>query len=486
MKFSSRIFTLGLLSASLLSSAALVLPITAPAHADIVGLDATKSLNPLVEKVMPAVVSVEVKLSSNAVADASDTPKGQVPPELKDFFDQFPGFKFKNAPQQHGGGGGGRALGSGFVLSADGYVVTNNHVVKDAENVKLTFSTGESYDAKVVGTDAKTDLALLKITSDKSFPHVDFAKTDAKVGDTVMAVGNPFGLGGSVTRGIISARGRDIGSGPYDDFLQIDASINKGNSGGPTFNLDGEVIGINTAIYSPSGGSVGIGFAIPAATASSVIDILKAGDHKVTRGWLGIQIQPVSADIADTMGLSGTKGALVADFAAKSPALKSGLKSGDVIVKVDDAIVETDRDLAKLIGKLAPGKDVKLSVMRDGKAETVTVTLGTLPVEKQAMNGAGDNNNVAPAESKALSGLGLQVLPVSGGKGVKVTKVDPKSDAADVGLKEGDVILKIQGQEVSDQASVDNALKKVAGKKVLLLVKTADGQSFITLKKSNG
>jgi len=427
-------------------------------------------------------VSVEVKLAGNAVDEGGDALNGQMPPDLKNFFDQFPGFKFKNQPQK---GGGGRALGSGFVLSSDGYVVTNNHVVKDAETVKLTFNTGESYDAKVVGTDQKTDLALLKIKADKTFAHVDWAKTEAKVGDTVMAVGNPFGLGGTVTRGIISARGRDIGNGPYDDFLQVDAAINKGNSGGPTFNLDGEVVGINTAIYSPSGGSVGIGFAIPAATAASVIESLKSGDHKVTRGWLGVQIQPVSADIAESLGLSGTKGALVADFAAKSPALKSGIKSGDVIVKVDDVAVDSDRDLAKLIGKLAPGKEVKISVIRDGKPETVTVTLGSLPTEKAAMNGAGEGT-AAPADTAAVASLGLSVAPAPGGKGVKVTKIDPKSDAADVGLKEGDVILKIQGQDVADQASVDAALKKAAGKKILLLVKTADGQTFITLKKNNG
>ncbi|MEO9168322.1 MAG: Do family serine endopeptidase, partial [Aestuariivirga sp.] len=456
-----------------------------PAYADIAGLDATKSLNPLVEKVMPAVVSVEVKLSDKAVADAGveqGQQDGQMPPDLKNFFDQFPGFKFR-APPQHNGGG--RALGSGFVLTSDGYVVTNNHVVKDADNVKLTFQDGTSYDAKVIGTDQKTDLALLKINSTKTFPHVDFAKTEAKVGDTVMAVGNPFGLGGTVTRGIISARGRDIGSGPYDDFLQIDASINKGNSGGPTFNLDGEVVGINTAIYSPSGGSVGIGFAIPAATAENVIDLLKSGDHKVTRGWLGVQIQPVSADIAESLGLSGTKGALVADFASKSPALKAGIKSGDVIVKVDDAAVDSDRDLAKIIGGIAPGKEVKIAVIRDGKPETVSVTLGTLPVENVAMNAAPD---AAPAvnEGHALAGLGLQVVPAADGKGVKVIKIDPKSDAADIGIKEGDVILKIQDQDVTDQASVESALKKATGKKVLLLVKTADGQSFVTLQKSNG
>ncbi len=480
MKFVPRVFTLGLLSASLLTSAALVMPIVAPARADIPGLDATRSLNPLVEKVMPAVVSVEVKLASTAVDEGGDSLQGQVPPELKNFFDQIPGFKFKNPPSR----GSGRALGSGFILSADGYAVTNNHVVKDAATVKLVFQNGESFDAKVVGTDQKTDLALLKIDSNKSFAHVDWAKKEAKVGDTVMAVGNPFGLGGSVTKGIISARGRDIGNGPYDDFLQVDAAINKGNSGGPTFNLDGEVVGINTAIYSPSGGSVGIGFAIPAATAANVIESLKAGDHKVTRGWLGVQIQPVSVDIAETMGLVGTKGALVADFAAKSPALKAGLKSGDVIVKVDDTDVESDRDLAKLIGKLTPGKDVKLSVVRDGKPETITVSLGTLPTEKQAA-AAGDNVT-PPVESAAITGLGLQLAPVSGGKGVKVTKVNPKSNAADVGLKEGDVILKVAGQDVTDQASVDAALKKATGKKVLLLVKTTDGQTFITLSKNNG
>ena len=485
MKFSSRIFTLGLLSASLLSSVAIVLPMAAPAYAEIAGLDATKSLNPLVEKVMPAVVSVEVKLSDKALAEAGGDggPEGQMPPDMKQFFDQFPGFKFK-APPQHNGGG--RALGSGFVLTADGYVVTNNHVVNDAETVKVTFQDGSSYDAKVVGTDQKTDLALLKIDSNKTFAYVNFAKADAKVGDTVMAVGNPFGLGGTVTRGIISARGRDIGSGPYDDFLQIDASINKGNSGGPTFNLDGEVIGINTAIYSPSGGSVGIGFAIPAATASNVIDLLKSGDHKVTRGWLGVQIQPVSADIADSLGLSGTKGALVADFAAKSPALKAGLKSGDVIVKVNDVEVDTDRDLAKLIGGIAPGKEVKLSIIRDGKPETVSVTLGTLPIEKVAMMNSTTDTPPAVNEGHALPGLGLQVVPATDGKGVKVTKIDPKSNAADIGIKEGDVILKIQGQDVTDQASVESALKKATGKKVLLLMKTAEGQSFVTLEKSSG
>jgi len=483
------LLTAGLLTASVFGTGLVALPPAQLARADVAGLDPNRSLNPLVEKVMPAVVSVEVKLGANAPsedqADNGDGFNGQIPPELKHFFDQFPGFKFKAPNGQQHSQGGGRALGSGFVLTADGYVVTNNHVVEDATSVKVSFQNGDDYDATVIGTDPKTDLALLKIKSDKSFPHVDFAKTEAKVGDTVMAVGNPFGLGGTVTRGIISAHHRDIGNGPYDDFLQVDAAINKGNSGGPTFNLDGEVVGINTAIYSPSGGSVGIGFAIPAATASTIIDNLKT-NHKITRGWLGVQIQPISADIADSMGLSGTKGALVADLTAKSPAVKAGIKSGDVILKVDDTEIASDRDLAKVIAGMQPGKDVNLSIIRDGKPQTVTVTLGTLPTDKAQLASADQGSGAAgaPDTGTGLSAYGLEVQGLGAGKGVKITKIDPNSAAADLGLKEGDVILKIAGQDVSDKASVEQALKKVTGKKALVLVKTPDGQNFVTITKN--
>jgi serine protease Do len=477
------LLTAALLSASVMTSAIVAFPPAQMAHAEaIAGLDATKSLSPLVEKVMPSVVSVEVKLGDK-VTDTAENGGGdgqdQLPPGLKDFFNQFPQFKNR---MPHNPQGGGMALGSGFVLSADGFVVTNNHVVADATSVKVKFQNGDSYDATVIGTDPKTDLALLKIKSDKSFPHVDFAKTEAKVGDYVMAVGNPFGLGGTVTQGIISARGRDIGNGPYDDFLQIDASINKGNSGGPTFNLEGDVIGINTAIYSPSGGSVGIGFAIPASTASNVIESLKT-NHKVTRGWLGVQIQPVTADIAESLHLDGTKGALVSDLTERSPALKAGLKPGDTIVKVNDVEINDDRDLAKVIGKVSPGTDVKLAIIRDGKAETITVTLGTMPTEAPQMANAdqGDVTPVAP-----LAAFGLSVEPGANGKGVKITKIDPKSSAAESALKEGDTILKIAGSDVSDQKSVDAALKKAGDKKVLLLVKTTQGQTFVTLNKAKG
>lgn len=464
------LFTAGLLGATVLTST--LIAVSAPAvHAEqIANLNPTQSLAPLVDKVMPSVVSVEVKFSD--VAATADGAPDQIPPQLKDFFDQFPQFKNRGseAPQ-----GGGMALGSGFVLTADGYVVTNNHVVKDADTVAVTFQNGDKFDAAVIGTDPKTDLALLKIKSDKSFPHVVFAKTEAKVGDWVMAVGNPFGLGGTVTSGIISARGRDIGSGPYDDYLQIDASINKGNSGGPTFNLEGDVIGINTAIFSPTGGSVGIGFAIPASTAANVIESLKT-NHTVTRGWLGVQIQPVTADIAESMGLENAKGALISDLTAGSPALKAGLKSGDTILRVDGANISDARDLAKVIAQLAPGKKVDLSIIRDGKPQTISVTLAAMPTDPKMASAAVD----APSKN-GLADYGLTVAPADDGAGVKVTNVDPNSSAAEKGVKKGDVILEVAGTPVNDAEAVSGALKKATGNKVLMLLRNTEGQHFVAL-----
>jgi serine protease Do len=467
------LFTAGLLGATVLTSTLIVVPPQLVHAEQMAPIDPTRSFAPLVERVMPSVVSVEVKFSNAAATldDKGGVAPDQIPPGLKDFFDQFPQFKNRmpQAPE-----GGGVALGSGFVITSDGYVVTNNHVVKDADTVSVTFQGGDTYDASVVGTDPKTDLALLKIKSDKTFPHVNFTSTEAKVGDWVMAVGNPFGLGGTVTSGIISARGRDIGSGPYDDFLQIDASINKGNSGGPAFNLSGEVIGINTAIFSPSGGSVGIGFAIPASTAASVIDSLKA-NHKVTRGWLGVKIQPVTADLAESMGLENAKGALISDLTTGSPALKAGLKSGDTILKVDGADVADARDLAKIIARVAPGKKVDLSIIRDGKPMTVAVTLDVMPSDPQMAS--------APAAelNKGLDSYGLQVAPADDGAGVKILKIDPNSAAAELGVKEGDVILEVAGHEVNDSSAVTKALQDAKGKKVLMLVRNAEGQRFVAL-----
>ncbi len=466
------LFTAGLLGATVLTSTLIAVPTQPVQAAQIANLNPSQSLAPLVEKVMPSVVSVEVKFADAAANLDGEGDTNEIPPQLRDFFNQFPQFKNRSPQAPHGRGAG---LGSGFVLTADGYVVTNNHVIQDAAEVSVTFQGGEKFDATVIGTDPKTDLALLKIKSDKSFPYVEFAKTEAKVGDWVMAVGNPFGLGGTVTSGIISARGRDIGSGPYDDFLQIDASINKGNSGGPTFNLEGEVIGINTAIFSPSGGSVGIGFAIPASTAENVIESLKT-NRKVTRGWLGVQIQPVTADIAEGMGLENAKGALISDLTAGSPALKAGLKSGDTILKVEGAEISDPRDLAKVIAQIAPGKKIDLAIIRDGKPQIISVILDAMPTDPKMASAA-----VAEPAKDGLKDYGLEVAPADDGAGVKVTKVDPNSSAAEKGVKEGDVILEVAGTEVNDAGAVASALKNATGNKVLLLVRSSEGQRFVAL-----
>ena len=273
--------------------------------------------------------------------------------------------------------------GSGFFISADGYAVTNNHVVDHAKSVQVTTDDGTIYTAKVIGTDPKTDLALIKVDGKKDFPFVKFADQTPRIGDWVVAVGNPFGLGGTVTAGIVSARGRDIGAGPYDDYIQIDAPINKGNSGGPAFDVNGNVIGVNTAIFSPSGGSVGIGFDIPADTAKMVVAQLKDKGH-VTRGWIGVQIQPVTPSIADSLGMKKAEGALVDEPQAGSPAAKAGIEAGDVITAVNGTPVKDARDLARKIGTMAPGTSVKLDVLRNGEAKTMTLTLGEMPNEQQA------------------------------------------------------------------------------------------------------
>ena len=272
--------------------------------------------------------------------------------------------------------------GSGFLISADGYAVTNNHVVENASTVEVAFDDGKTYSAKVIGTDPRTDLALIKIDGG-NFPHVRLADKAPRVGDWVLAVGNPFGLGGTVTAGIVSARGRDIGAGPYDDFIQIDAPVNKGNSGGPTFNTDGSVIGVNTAIYSPSGGSVGIAFAIPAETVKTVVAQLK-DKGKVARGWIGVQIQPVTKEIADSLNLKNNEGALVAEPQKDSPAAKAGIEAGDVIVSVDGNRVKDARELSRRIGGMAPGANIKLGVLSKGSEKTINLTLGELPAQREA------------------------------------------------------------------------------------------------------
>jgi serine protease Do len=432
----------------------------------------------IVEKVKPSVISVRVKMERPADAEPSEQ-DNPFPPGSP--FERF--FRRFGAPNMPNGKEVITGQGSGFFISADGYAVTNNHVVENAENVTVTTDDGTIHTAKVIGTDPRSDLALIKVDGG-DFPYVKLSDAAPRVGDWVLAVGNPFGLGGTVTAGIVSARGRDIGAGPYDDFIQIDAPVNKGNSGGPTFDVDGNVIGVNTAIFSPSGGSVGIAFAIPADTVKSVIAQLR-DKGSVTRGWIGVQIQPVTPDIADSMGLKQATGALVAEPQTDSPAAKAGIQSGDVITMVDDAPVKDARELARRIGTMSPGTTVKLGVIHQGEQKTVSLTLGTLPNEKQASN---DHSQREVPEGDVPK-LGLTLAPankVSGAdsNGVVVTKVAEGGVAADHGFQVGDVILEVGGKAVSTPADVRKSLsdaRKEGKRAVLFRVKSGSDTKFVAL-----
>jgi len=447
----------------------------------------------LVAKVKPAVISVRVKIPASAepalAQQLGDNDEQQIPAEpgspLYKFFQQFGnqfGHQFgQSAPPSRGTIVG---EGSGFFISPDGYAVTNNHVVNHAKSVRVTTDNGTMYTAKVVGTDPKTDLALIKVDGKDDFPYVQFADHRPKVGDWVVAVGNPFGLGGTVTAGIVSARGRDIGAGPYDDYIQIDAPINKGNSGGPAFDVDGNVIGVNTAIYSPSGGSVGIGFDIPADTAKMVVAELKKDGH-VTRGWLGVQIQPVTPGIADSLGLKKVGGAMVDEPQSDSPAAKAGIKSGDVIAAVNGTPVKDARDLARTIGTLAPDTSVKLDIVRQGEQKTVSLTLGQMPNDRQEASADTGNGR----QESGVPHLGLQVAPAgdvsgAGNRGVVVTGVDPDGPAAEQGFQTGTVILDVGGKAVANAGDVRHALieAKAQGKHdVLMRVKMGDITRFVAM-----
>ena len=409
--------------------------------------------------------------------------------EFRGFGDQEPGERRSERRNRRDDGPRPVAQGSGFFISEDGYVVTNNHVVEGGAAFTVVTDSGKELDAKLIGTDPRTDLAVLKVDpAGSKFTYVDFAD-DAKVrvGDWVVAVGNPFGLGGTVTAGIVSARGRDIGAGPYDDFLQIDAAVNRGNSGGPAFNLNGEVVGINTAIFSPSGGNVGIAFAIPASTAREVVqDLIK--DGAVQRGWLGVEIQPVTPEIAESLGLTAAKGALVSDAQDDGPAKKAGIMAGDVITAVDGKDVASPKELARIIGGIAPGKSVEVTLWRDGKSEVVKVDLGELPgAEKQAA--LGDDSNKAPEQTDTLADLGLTVTPSDDGKGLVVTDVDPGSDAAERGIQAGDVITSVNSTQMSGADDVAKAMEDAAkaGRKAVLVQVTRDDASrFVALPVAKG
>src|SRR4051794_19038516 len=448
----------------------------------------------IVEKVKPSVISVRVKVDGGPkmMGFDGDSPFPPGSP-MERFFKRFgmPDDQ-DGAPRQRGPRGRNFSMGqgSGFFISADGFAVTNNHVVDKAESVEVTTDDGKTYTAKVIGTDPKTDIALIKVEGRGDFPHVALADKPSRIGDWVLAVGNPFGLGGTVTAGIVSARGRDIGAGPYDDFIQIDAPVNKGNSGGPTFDVDGNVIGVNTAIYSPSGGSVGIAFAIPSDTVKSVVSQLK-DKGSVTRGWIGVQIQPVNADIADSLGLKKAEGALVAEPQPDGPAVKAGIQSGDVIVSVNGTEVKDARDLAKKISSLPPGSNVKLGVVSKGAEKTVNVVLGELPREqRQARATSGDNDN----SGTDVPRLGLSLAPAgkvagAGSEGVVVTQVDPDGPAASQGFRTGDVILDVAGKRVASPDEVRKAFAdaRSGGKRTILLrVKSGENTRFLAVPLGRG
>ena len=437
----------------------------------------------VVEQVRPAVVSVRVKNGRAQVSlDDDDLPFFDLPEgsPMERFFRQFrQQIPRDQLPRRRPS----TSLGSGFMISGDGLVVTNNHVVDDNEAVTVIFDDGSEYDARVIGTDDRTDLALLKIDADRVFDYVRFSADEPRVGDWVVAVGNPFGLGGTVTAGIISARGRQIGAGPYDDFLQIDAAVNRGNSGGPAFNYRGEVIGVNTAIFSPSGGNVGIAFAIPASTAQRIINDLTQ-DGTVVRGWLGVQIQTITQDIADGLRLDQASGALVADVTEGSPAADMGLQVGDAITEINGRAIEDSRDLALRISSMSPGDTATVTLWRDGSKTDIDVELGILPTTDQLASLGSDDPPQDTDQLTALEDFGLTLSPSDDGLGVTITDVDPNSQAAARGLQPGDVILSVGDSDVNSPEEVEQRIAdaKTEGlKAVLFRIQSGDRTQFVAL-----
>jgi serine protease Do len=441
-----------------------------------------ESLSGLAEKVMDAVVNISA--ATTAPADTQHgVPMPQFPPgsPFQEFFDEFLG------PNGPNGGNGGKipqrkssSLGSGFVIDSSGIVVTNNHVIGDADEITVIFNDGKKLKAEVVGKDPKVDLAVLRVKPEKPLVAVKFGNSDdEKIGDWVMAIGNPFGLGGSVSAGIISARNRDISDQSYGQYLQTDAAINKGNSGGPLFNMEGEVIGINTAILSPSGGSIGIGFAIPSSLAQPIVEQLLAfGETR--RGWLGVRIQSVDDTIAESLGLGSARGALVAGVDDKGPSKAAGIEPGDVIITFDSKPIKDSRDLPRIVGQTAVGKAVDVVVVRKGKEKTIRVTLGRLeegePVVKKTLG---------LEVSSITDELRKRFQIKEGVKGVLITKVDPSAAAAEKRVSAGDVIIEVQQDNVAtpdDLIKRVDALKKEGKKSALFLIANNQGDvRFVAL-----
>lgn len=447
--------------------------------------NAPSSFADLVQKVRPSVVSIFVKGKKTTVAKKRgrgfDQHNQRPPldrrgnPDLDKFGELFKRFGAKPPqpkPQN--------AQGSGFIISQDGYVVTNHHVIKDGSEFKVTLEGGEELDARLIGSDERTDLALLKIKAKRTFPFVPLADHMARVGDWVLAVGNPFGLGGTVTAGIVSAHGRSVGASPYD-YLQIDAAVNRGNSGGPAFNLKGEVVGVNTAIFSPSGGNVGIAFAIPSLVVNKIVSDLRKGGS-VKRGWLGINIQNVSEDIAEGLSLEKPQGALITRLIDGGPATKSDLKLRDVILSVNGHEVKDVRDLMRRIGEIIPDEVIDMVVMRNGSKKNVSVKLGTFPSNKE-LAALQKNEPTLDPNNQALGEIGLSLAPAremgKGDAGVVITEVDPDSDAARKGIKVGDVILEINGKVVNFPNEVSSEITTAKKRNLkVVLVRVKDGPYF--------
>jgi serine protease Do len=487
------------------------LPLVAPSQlalAQVAPRGAPASFADLADKVKPSVVSIQVsgtpRAGQNAPAQRGQPPRGgprlpeSIPEEYRKFFEDFLGKGLPGGPGAPGGQGQlpPTSMGSGFVISEDGYVVTNNHVVENGSKYVITFDNKKKYEAEFIGSDSRTDVALLKIKGNDRFPAVPFAKTDTRVGEWVIAVGNPFGFGGTVTAGIVSAMSRDLdGSTALNDFIQIDAAVNRGNSGGPTFNMNGEVIGVNTAIYSPSGGNVGIAFAIPARTVVEIVNQLRSGGT-VSRGWLGVQIQNVDEDAAAALGLPDARGAIIGAVTPGGPAQASGLKDGDTILMIDNAKIADSRDLARKIAGYAPNSSIAVGILRNGKPEVVNVKLGdfkdasgaqTVPTKAEPSK--------APSNSLEMSSLGLKLAAPGSAQsktvrdGVLITEVSGASDAAQKGLKAGDIILDVFGQVTNSAADVTKALEdaeKQGRAVVMLRVKSGEAARYVPIKIKKG
>ena len=451
----------------------------------------------LIEQIMPSVVTVTTKVNAETdpVTERRRDFGGRefdgMDEEMRRFMERFfgdRGFRGPRGPMPRGPRAG---AGSGFIIDKDGLIVTNNHVIDGADEVVVTLNDGRELDAELIGADPDTDLALLRIDSTEPLPVAKFADSESvRVGDAVIAIGNPFGLGGTVTAGIVSAKAREIGAGRYDDFLQIDAPINRGNSGGPTFNLEGEVIGVNTLIHSPTGGNVGIGFAIPANLTQKIVADLQ-DDGMVERGWLGVHIQSVDADLAESLGLEDDDGALVARVTEDGPAAEFGIEQGDVIVGFAGQTIETLRDLTRAVADTDPGSETDVIVWRGGEEVTLSVEIAQMPSE-QTLAGIEQEDTLeeeAPRLGLALARLDEALraemdLP-DGLDGALVTDVLPGSPAAEKGLRQGDVIIEADHQTVADPRTVAEAVKAAAergDKAILLLIKRGDQDRFVAVR----